>query len=180
MHQICSSMFMNNEWLKLFQMPYELQYQFDRPITDIRQYGASFYLNLKSLCILANTTIQEYQNQFYDQQLISSDLMNRIEFEFKFNKTIDKLRRTISVDVIRMLEVTRGIMHGNQYVSAYFTNWQYQIRSDYRMPLYPIPSRPVLHGVDCSCAQSSQCFENAFFTDWYTDEIFFVPGMLIG
>ncbi|CAF3397927.1 unnamed protein product [Rotaria sp. Silwood1] len=180
MHQVCSSMFMNYDWLKLFQMPYELQHILDRPITDNRKYGASFYLNLKSLCLLANTTIKEYQNQFYDQQLISSHLMNRNEFEFKLNKTIDELRRKMSVDAIRILEVTRVIMHGNQYVSGYFTSWQYQIRPDYTMPLYPVPSQPVLHGANCSCATSSQCFENAFFIDWYTDEIFFVPGILIG
>lgn len=180
MHQICSSMFMDYKWLIFLQIPYESKELLDYIITDARQYGASFYLNLKALCLLANQSIQEYQNQFYEEQFISLQLMSGNEFQSNLNKTIDEFRRTMSINAVQLLELTRIIMHGNQYVSAYFTSWQYEIRADYRMPLYPLPSRPILYGSNCSCATSSKCLQRAFLKVSDTTEIFYIPGMFIG
>ena len=180
MHEVCSSQLLDNEWLSFLETVGYLQYLHEIPLEDMRDYGASFFSNLRSLCFIANTTLQDHLSRFYNEELISSYVLRQNEFESQIQQLVLEFRRILSTDAVRIIDLILAVWHGNQYVSGYFTNWKYELRPDYRSRLNPIPSKPVIHADNCSCAASFGCFRNAFIRDIYSHEIFNIPGMMIG
>lgn len=180
LHEICDNEIVNPASFSFYQYPYEMQFQFRSPLVDNRRYGASFYANLKSLCLLSNQTVQSRINRFLRTQMISSNLLHRSRFALEFNQISSGFRRQASADILRTLQLITSIWHGNQYISGYFTNWRFEIRSDYRSSSNPIPTLPVIINDNCSCATSMNCFTQAFFRNTSMNGIFFIPGMKIG
>ena len=59
-------------------------------------------------------------------------------------------------------------------MSVYSLNWIYSPRYDLNMSSYQIPTKPIGHGGNCSCAISSSCIESVFINDQI------IPGFLVG
>ena len=171
LHQICSSSLIDTTWIESIYGDGDWS---NIPINEFRVRGVAYFFVLQSLCTIAKGKISSAGPYFFDNQIISGQIIPENELFSQINSDIDQLRRSYSSNFIALIQFGRDSTQGNQLISIYSLNWVYSPRYDRNMSFYQIPTEPIRHGKGCSCATSSACTEPVFVNDQI------IPGFLIG
>lgn len=168
-HQICSSNFVTQKWIRYL-------YKYANPDgQNFRATAVSQFLTLSSLCELTRKTIETNIEQFYGTKFLTSQLISSDLFETQMNSIIKSFRTSVPLTFKRTLDTTRGLIQGNSLLTGYQTNWKLTIIG---MHLYaPMYTDPLSYGNSCNCATSALCTQPAIITDQYPTGL---PGLLIG
>ncbi|CAF0846073.1 unnamed protein product [Adineta steineri] len=122
-HEICSSDFVSYAWIYFFA---DLHTTY---INDINGNGFMFQL-LQSFCYLANTTIINARNLFYETQLVTANLMNQSLFESQMKSEGDNFKRVISDRFFYPLEMIRQTTKANQFIYGKSANYRISMQND--------------------------------------------------
>ncbi|CAF0868087.1 unnamed protein product [Adineta steineri] len=122
-HEICSSDFVLDGWL------YLLLYHVSTYPNDIETSGFIFQLP-QSLCYLANTTIINARNLFYETQLVTANLMSKDLFESQMKYEGDNFKRVISDRFFYPLELMRQTTRANQFIYGNRANYRISMQND--------------------------------------------------
>ena len=78
-------------------------------------------------------------------------------FKSEIDSTVQSFKKTISSEFKRTLDMFRGYMQGNSFMSVYQTNWKFTVL---QTKLYsPVYTNPITYNGSCSCGTSAQCSE---------------------
>ncbi|CAF0990553.1 unnamed protein product [Adineta steineri] len=156
-HEICSSDFMSNEWIRYI---YETNKQYSQlNYTDFRLSAVGQFQLLISFCQLSQRTIDESLSQlnvtaYIETQLVPLNVLDNIiqttmkEFHLKTSKLFGTT-----------LSILREITETNKLMSGYSTNWKYDNIDidEYSSFLYTTS----LSYEGCDCALSSKCTQSS-------------------
>ncbi|CAF3596879.1 unnamed protein product [Rotaria socialis] len=184
-HQVCSSDFVTPKWIaglgKVASLSIESLYY-----ADFRYSGPIFQL-LKSMCDLANDTLNNALFVFGQTKLVSAALLEPNLFAEQLESAIAQFKLTAPNSLLRLLQLTRNITYMNQFLSGSYANFyiQYSSVQEYAqinttLGIYGSSSTlPNGTTQSCSCANDIQCGRMAAL---YTGPsgarviIFIVPG----
>ncbi len=171
LHQVCSSSFLQTAW---FQSIFGDGDWSNLTINEFRTRGVAYFLGLQSLCIIARGKIVTAIPYLLDTQIVSGQVIPENQLRSQVNSDVDQLRRSFSNDFVALIQFARDSTQSNQLMSVYSLNWVYSPQYDINMSYYRIPTRPVSHGENCSCATSSACIESVFVSGQI------IPGLVLG
>lgn len=171
LHEICSSSFIEQEWIKSIFGTSDWS-----NLSGNAFYGRGvvYFQGLYSLCFIYRENMVRYSSRFLSSTLISAQVLTRTELINHVDDTITQIKAISRADHSSLYKCARDLMSDNQLMSVYSTNWIYSpVKYDPNFSGLPIPLKPVSHG-NCSCFTSSTCREPV----QHNGEI--VPGFVVG
>ncbi|CAF0805382.1 unnamed protein product [Rotaria sordida] len=139
-HDLCSSQFISDEWIHYIYGEGHLSRRFS--FDDYRYSAPGQFLSLSSLCKLSQ------------EKLLSENLLIE-EIEIILNR----LQLTASKSFINLFNLIREIIGSNMIMSAWITDWEYPLQSEYFYYL-PVHVVPVSYG-ECNCGLSFKCTQSS-------------------
>ena len=171
LHQICLSPFIQIPWIKSIFGDGDWS---NISVNQFRIRGIAYFTVLRGLCTIAQSKINGSFPYFLERHLITSQVIPEKQLVSQINSEIDQIERSFASAFFSLVEFSRDNAQNNQLMSAYSSNWVYSPQYNRNMSYYAVPTRPVSHGEDCSCATSSTCVEPV-----YIDETN-IPGLVLG
>ena len=121
-HQICTSAFVEVEWINYFNTWFTLTFNTSIDITPF-QYGSSRFQLLRALCDLSNRTVSDAIFQFGKTQLITSELLPVDLFSKQINSAIQQFKQTLPNNILRLVQLLRNITNINQFMTIQGSNF---------------------------------------------------------
>ncbi|CAF4357593.1 unnamed protein product, partial [Adineta steineri] len=109
LHQVCSSGFVTDNWLKLLKKSTTTVYP-----SDWRNRALPQFQLLSDFCRLANKTIDDSVDRFLQQFFIASTVFNEIDFDTQLNATLRQLYNSTILDFRLQNEVVRLLLQVDQ------------------------------------------------------------------
>ncbi|CAF1215744.1 unnamed protein product [Adineta ricciae] len=118
-HPVCSSIFVSEQWINSLYLRNASIYG----TNDFRSTAYSQFRLLSDLCSFSREITDEIEKNFNNDEIITDYLLSENQLESKVNKTIEFLRKSLSVRINLFLNYLRSIILGNFLVSALNTNY---------------------------------------------------------
>ncbi|CAF0734638.1 unnamed protein product [Adineta steineri] len=161
-HPVCTSQFISDLYLQeLFQL-YDGLGSIYATANAFTLQGTIFshFQALAALCNLVKDFVDNAQQQYFVSSMISTLMINLDLFEKETNASLNEFQSTLPNSFLNSLQIIRGLMQGNGFVSAYSTNWYYitkNINLDSMLFF-----KPQYYGSDmCNCATLSTCTQSS-------------------
>ncbi|CAF1470536.1 unnamed protein product, partial [Adineta steineri] len=144
MHSVCSSIFIEPEWIKGLYFPNASQYG----VWDFRTTAHSQFELLSSFCSLSKEIISQTETDIDNNELITLYLLSQKEVRMQINGTIDLLKNSALSQMKTYLDYLGNTIRKNYLISALNTNLI--IMTEQRYMGQPISTRAhqVLYSVD--------------------------------
>ena len=171
LHEICSSSFIEQPWIRSVFGSGDWS-----NLTSNSFYGRGvlYFQGLHSMCYLFQENITQYASHFLSSAFISAQVIYPSQLISQVNDTVEQVKESSRADHAGYYKFARDLQNANQVMSIFSTNWVYSpIQYDPNRIGLAIPLEPVSHG-NCSCATSSSCIEPVL----HNNQI--VPGFVIG
>jgi hypothetical protein len=171
LHQVCSSSFIEDSWIKnIFG---------DGNWTNLatNQFlsrGAVYFIVQQSLCEMGQRVIESVIREFFRGTLFRAKIIPKQQLLSQMSVIADSMISWSTNDFVSLLRDARGGLQINQLMHVFSSNWIYSPRDNRNLPNYRIPTSPVPHGSNCSCAISPSCTAPVFVGDQS------VPGFVLG
>ncbi len=171
-HQVCSSEFITPEWIDAltrlnFYLPHQATFFF--LMVDFRLMAPGIFQILKSMCDLTNDTVVNALIQFKKTQFVSAQLLESDLFLKQMNLTIQQFQKSLSNNLLYLLQLTRNVTYMNQFLSGSFSNFRVFFSAD-NLLTQPINTFAVRDRLIeqpngklevCSCANNISCGQQA-------------------
>ncbi|CAF0890659.1 unnamed protein product [Adineta steineri] len=118
MHSVCSSIFIEPEWIKGLYFSNASQYG----VWDFRTTAHSQFELLSSFCSLSKEITSQTETDIDNNELVTLDLLSQKEVQIQIDGTIDLLKKSASSQLITYLNYLRNTTRTNYLVSALNTN----------------------------------------------------------
>ena len=177
-HQVCSSDLVTPHWIFgiIANQTYEFLYNFTSSTWyDFRLLGGSSFLTIALLCDVASTTVTDGLTSFGSSSLITSKVMSENELKAQGLALMDLFIVTITNEFINSLRTIRETSQANALISGHGTNVQMTWKIDERLPAAHYSTF-----LNCSCAISPLCSQEAGIYDANGVFQFPIPGVRIG
>ncbi|CAF3929747.1 unnamed protein product [Rotaria sp. Silwood1] len=159
-HEVCSSPFIEQEWIKSIFGNGDWS---NLSLNDFYGRGVVYFQGLYSFCVMYQGNMVRYASTFLSSSLISAQVITQIQLISQVNDTIEQIQAISRVDRSSLWKCGRDLINDNQILSIYSTNWIFSpIKYNPNLIGLPIPLKPVSHG-NCSCATSSACVEPVYY-----------------
>ena len=181
-HPVCTSDFVSNVYLQqLFRVYSGLDVTY-APLNAFTLAGTAFahFQALRILCDLAIDTFKDARRQHLTSSVFSASMIGSSRFEQQINTSLNRFNATLPDEFLSSLQLIRGMVQSNAFVSLYSTSWYPVLKNWFIYPdVYILNSwfiyaniymQPQYYG-NCSCLTSAFCTEPAHP---------FVPGYLVG
>lgn len=149
-HQLCSSMFISNEWIILLDNFFRSYYM----QLDFRATGTSIFQLLRTFCQTVQTSVQDALDVFNQiGLLISPQVLSSTAFSIQADAIIAQFKLTIPNTFLRTLSFVRGVIQSNQFLPAVHTN---------RQPCIPYINKNTLRAsvYNSKCTKQKQNVQN--------------------
>lgn len=138
-HSICSSEFITSRWINLYFSISPMRIPFTHDI----QYQSQIHFQLLStLCQMANETIEENLQIFYQTKFFTNQTLNESSFYTQIDLLIDQFKSTIPESYLRTLHLIRANSEINQFIVPLNSRF-WVLNDDYSHLLYTM--KPVLN-----------------------------------
>ncbi|UJR12974.1 hypothetical protein I4U23_017150 [Adineta vaga] len=114
-HEVCSSKFVTSAWINIqfVQNSSKLLYTH-----DIRYHSQFYFQLLSTLCRIANQTVYDSLESFYQTKFISNQALNSQTFETRINILVEQFKKTVPESFERSLNLLTANFEINQFVSS--------------------------------------------------------------
>ena len=171
LHDICSSSFIDNQWIDAILGDGDWS---SIEFNEFTGRGLVYFQGLQSLCYLFQENVTQYLAHFRASSFISSQVLSQIELFSQVTDVIEQVKVTRRSDHTAMYNFARDLESANQMLTIYSTNWMYApIHYDSHRVGLPVPLIPMSHG-NCSCATSSKCIQPVYLKEQL------IPGFVLG
>ncbi|CAF0982336.1 unnamed protein product [Adineta ricciae] len=165
-HEVCSSVFVSDEWIRYLYIVDVANYQ------DFSGMVSFQFKLLKSLCRLLQETVSSSLMQFYSTSWVNNQLISRDSFRKRVDNTVEIFQKSTKETFKQVFRMTREILHGNAILTTYHSNWGYIVFSENPEEIYYLI--PMKYNNDsCTCATSLQCVEPSTLVSIPVDGFFF-------
>jgi len=175
MHQLCSSHFITNDWLRYIKST-TINLNFD----DFRSFSIYTFETLQILCQLVNRTINTNLKNFYSNQYISSSITSRNLLQTQIDSLFTQLIISMEKTFLQTFQLIRSMIYQNALTSATSTS-HHLINVDLLgIPLNFFIARSRIWS-ECDCAITANCIQSATIYNHTNNNIIStVAGMFIG
>ena len=172
LHEVCSSFYTTDQWI-IYLRQMGLMFI----VTDFRAFGTQLFQALRSLCLLAEESIQISLKQFYSDSHIAAFVIPENFLRSQSETIIQQFITSTTNTFLLSLRLVSNTTQANALFSALFTNYYLKVSL---ANLY-VNSEGLVYDDRCSCSYSSQCTTRAiiFLNDSY-ESVWHVPGMYRG
>ena len=176
LHQVCSSEFIDYWWLQYLY--YETDWNvYER--ADIRVRGSAYFIFLKSICELSQTTVSNIITQFLTDTYVGRQAVPECEFYLQINALIQRFKTITPEKFSHILIFINEIAQNSAFMSGYFLNWNWWMA--YNTSVITLPTRPVIFDDGCSCGTQNECTQpGGVYRSFSTDRVFAIPGWNVG
>ena len=117
-HQVCSSDFVTESWIKLLSVVDTVEYHLGLYEALGQHYwpgfGARHFKLLSTLCGVANTTTYDAVHRLYLQSFVSSIVLTKTAFDIQLNSTLTQFFRSLTLHFDLLVNATRLLMQVDQ------------------------------------------------------------------
>ena len=169
-HAVCASEFLSDFFLQqLFEIYNKLDLR-DATHHAFTLHGTVFshFQALRILCDLVTDAVHDAIQHYLTSSFISASMIERTIFEQQTNASLAGLRSTMPNEFLGNLQLLRGMVQSNAFVSLFSSNWY---------PVLPLCERhrrvfmqPQYYN-NCNCLASASCIQPANPS---------VPGYVVG
>jgi hypothetical protein len=159
-HPVCTSQFISDSYLQeLFELYKELDKQ-SATTNAFTLYGTMFshFQVLRTLCNLVRDAFQDARQQYLTSSIISAYMIDYNLFDKQMNTSMAAFYSALPNEFLGNLQLVRGMMQGNAFVSLYSTNW-YPVLYNLG-PSATVYMQPQSYG-NCSCLTTSSCTQSS-------------------
>ena len=155
-HQICSSDFSSDRWIKAIYSgsysPYFLP-------TDFRSSGSAQFQALSGFCRLSQSNIQQANASFSISALISPKVLSETVFRTQFHAIIEEFKVTVPNAFNTQLQTVLGMVRSNKLMSGLQTNTLLKYFIDGNNTCYIYPGTRNYDPVEwyCDCQSNLDC-----------------------
>ncbi|CAF1563845.1 unnamed protein product [Adineta ricciae] len=114
LHQICSSGFIHEDWIRIVQA--SLKYNI---LNDWLEQTPSQFQLLSDFCYLANKTIENAMHEYLSQLFIVSSVINETEFHEQINASLRQFYQTSFHSFHLMINISQLLMQIDQHYVRY-------------------------------------------------------------
>ncbi|CAF0902185.1 unnamed protein product [Adineta steineri] len=171
-HPVCTSPFTSDSYLQdLFELYNDLDSTYaTKNAFTLQGTIFSHFQALRSLCNLVKDFVNDAQQQYLVSSIVSTLMTDFDLFEKQTNASLIDFQLTLPNSFNNSLQMIRGLMQSNGFVSAYSTNWYYITKNIYLSGVLFL--KPQYYGSDmCNCATLSTCTQSSTP---------FIKGYLVG
>ncbi|UJR34210.1 hypothetical protein I4U23_021616 [Adineta vaga] len=115
-HEICSSDFISNRWMKSI---YSENNSTDFYQGDFRSIGSAQFQGLANLCNLSKSNVEYGLSSFYDTSLINSQILFENLLKTTIHAAIEQFNTTILFAFQSQLNLINQLIFGNQLLSGF-------------------------------------------------------------
>ncbi|CAF1308103.1 unnamed protein product [Adineta steineri] len=160
LHQICSSDFVLDRWIKAIYSDSNVTY-FN--LNDFRTFGSAQFQALAGFCDQSKSYLRQNIELFEKRTFISPQLLSRSLFQEEINSAITQFQQTLCKAFAAELDLILRVISSNQLMSGLQTNF---IISYGHWPpkINPAKYNDKNKGF-CNCVSDRRCISNAIFSD---------------
>ncbi len=171
LHQVCSSIFVNQSWINYLHN----QTRGQVAAISFQLIGSLGFQALGRLCNLTDQTINDSLTRFYSNQYISASVIPQKSFEAEITSSIDKFQSSLKSSFSLSLATIQNTTQANALLSALQTNYNLTIAGN--MINFFIKEQQYK---GCNCGFSSTCTTESWILDHSGRQLFNVPGFYTG
>jgi len=147
--------------------------------SDFRTTALAHFRLLRSLCELANDTLNNAKNSFLSNKLLSTKIISYEDFINQIQVAIELFQLNAHSTFIQTLRLTSATISANALITIYSTSWKFVVNEVLEGAI--LPTQPMTYNHEngtCSCGISSDCSQPASIYENNT-EIMFIPGIRV-
>jgi hypothetical protein len=151
LHQICSSVYIDNEWITYLVSSSEFLLN-----SDFRVAAPRLFQGLRSMCQLAAESIRTNLDQFYSSNYVSAAATSEDLLRSQSEAIVKQFISSTTNSFLLSLRLIRNTTHVNTLLSGFSTNAEFAYEDG-------PASRPNIwasYGTNCTCEYSSACTSN--------------------
>ncbi|CAF1190754.1 unnamed protein product [Adineta steineri] len=149
-HQVCSSDFVTDQWLKAISSGVDSTYFY---FTDFRTYGSAQFQALAAFCRLSKANIDQSITYFYQSTLLSPQVLSENVFQSQIRESINQFQITAPNTFKSQLRLINEITIHNLLMSGLPTNFFY-----YQHYSYSSGIGYWLYSLGYTQSDGSECF----------------------
>ena len=153
LHQVCSSIFVDDEWIVYLDYIFASELISSERSTWTGSYG---FQALKSFCNRINETISSRSIELNSTQYVSASVVSKPIFEAETESMIDQFRSTVTNEFLLFLRMIQDTTHANALFSALQSNY---FLNDNNRKISTFSESYE----SCDCFTSSTCIVPSFF-----------------
>ncbi|CAF1209106.1 unnamed protein product, partial [Didymodactylos carnosus] len=172
-HQVCSSIFITNEWFDSLYVQFQELY-----LDDFRLSGAPLFRVLATFCQLANDTIADALVRFYSIDYITPTVVPLSLFNPEIESITNIFKKQVPNTFTRSFSMMRDSIHLNQLFTSVVTELQWNQTTS--KVTSTIGQFQQTDGSICSCLNNSKCLGEMNIRDEDRILLFVVPNFFRG
>ncbi|CAF4776502.1 unnamed protein product [Rotaria sp. Silwood1] len=157
-HQICSSDFISDRWIKTINFGLNTTYF---SAYDFRTEGSAIFQSLESFCRLSKGYAIQSIDSFNKDLFISQEVLKESVFQSQINAIIQQFELSSPIEFSTQVVLIRKMIAGNRFLSALQTNYmQWYMLWQNNVTLIVIHNRLFLDpqaSSSCSCRVHIDC-----------------------
>ena len=167
-HQICSSDFIDTDWLNILFTSYQNQNASETNSSTFTGTAFAYFQSLRIMCDLTKQAVIDAQDLFLGTQVVSAYMLDYDVFDGQTTAALTSYKSTISNSFVHTLHMLLGMAQGNGLVSGYSTNWGIFLPNMTKDATIYTKARIY---DECNCATSASCNQSSTP---------YVPGFVVG
>ncbi|CAF4137230.1 unnamed protein product, partial [Adineta steineri] len=172
LHQICSSDFVSDRWIKAVYSDSNVTY-FN--LNDFRTFGSAQFQALAGFCDQSKSYLEQNIKLLEKRTFISPKLLSRSVFQEEINSTVTQFKQSLTRAFTAELELILRVISSNRLVSGLQTN--FIISYAYSGPPEVNVAKYIgRHNEFCSCVLDYRCTSNAIFSNVFNASTQYHPG----
>ncbi|CAF1355865.1 unnamed protein product [Rotaria sp. Silwood1] len=190
-HQICSSDFISDRWIKTINFGSNTTYFSSY---DFRTEGSAVFQSLESFCRLSKDYAIQSIDSFNKDLFISQEVLKESLFQSQTNVIIHQFQLSSPIEFTTQLSLIRKMIAGNRFLSALQTNYmQYYATLYVDFVAITVHNRILTNQENsffCSCRTHIDCYmpsmifhefrPNIEYSPPYNSILMEIPGMVHG
>ncbi|CAF3852763.1 unnamed protein product [Rotaria sp. Silwood1] len=174
-HQVCTSDFISELWLKYMKSTAITLY-----FADFRRFSIYTFQTLQILCRLVNKTISANLDDFYSDQYISTSTTPQNLLRIQIDSLFARLIISMENSFLQTFQLIRSTTYQNVLTSAALTDHYHTDVDLLGIPLSFIVARSNIWS-NCDCAVKATCIQSAAIYNITNNRVLYtVSGMYIG
>lgn len=171
LHQVCSSPFVETAWIDNILGDGNWS---NVSMNEFRIRGVVYFLVLRSLCDMTGRAVYFTIRDYVSVQIFKGKMISEDQLTWQLNNRLNQSEMWNRIDLNILIVTIRGTIQSSQLMTVFSSNWVYSSEYDPHTPYNRIPTKPVSHGSNCSCAYSANCTEPVYIDGQI------VPGFVLG
>ncbi|CAF3996085.1 unnamed protein product [Rotaria sordida] len=175
-HQICSSDFISDRWIKTINFGSNTTYF---SAFDFRTEGSAIFQSLESFCRLSKDYAIQSIDSFNKDLFISQEVLKESVFQSQANATIHQFQLSSPIGFSTQLELIRKMIAGNRFLSALQTNYMQYYATPYINVVQITVHNQILTDPEyssfCSCRIHIDCNMPSMIFNEFRPSIEYMP-----